>query len=471
MSDSTSPSPSDPPSDASADPALDSSKRGSLLREAAEAGDADRVRELLEAGADPDGDWTEEKAAKRQRTINRKVAEIQKTMDVESEFFGDLPENMRSYVAGFMAETEREVDAQIRSAPFPSDIPLFLASESGNTECVRLLLQAGADPLRRDNSGSTAMYSAKSAEVVRELMAAGVPLEDANKYGWSPLVDAVSDGEWGLDRLRALIECGADVNATHDRGYTVFMSAVSSMERNVEAMRMLVEAGADPHAVTELGYNAFHAAIDVDGEANDEESVRGTLGYLKELGVDIEHRNTNGQTPLARAISFGTSLEVRVLCELGADPSATQLAGSCDDEDCETYELPLLFLAAVDPVDGEAKTRALLEAGADPLATDLDGCTPLMHVVARLCEDAPDPDNAYAALLEEICRVRVPADLPPERAAALDTLDAVIRPAVAELTKTNPISRDSGYEDTWREEHIGAIALLAAHEHWARAKD
>ena len=54
--------------------------------------------------------------------------------------------------------------------------------------------------------------------------------------------------------------------------------------------------------MSELGYNAFHAAIDVICEANAEESVRNTLSYLKELGVDLEHRNNHGHTPLARAV-------------------------------------------------------------------------------------------------------------------------------------------------------------------------
>jgi len=109
------------------------------------------------------------------------------------------------------------------------------------------------------------------------------------------------------------------VHDTHDRGYTVFMSAVSSSERSTDVMQLIIDAGADPHAVIELGWNAFHAAVDVNGyEANTDESVRSTFEFLRRLGVDINHRNINGATPLTHARTFGTSTVVRILQELGA---------------------------------------------------------------------------------------------------------------------------------------------------------
>lgn len=73
------------------------------------------------------------------------------------------------------------------------------------------------------------------------------------------------------------------------------------MARSVPMMRMLLDAGANPRAVTELGCTAFHAAIDVSGEANDEASVRSTLRLLKELGLDLEQADHQGQTPFMKA--------------------------------------------------------------------------------------------------------------------------------------------------------------------------
>ena len=84
-------------------------------------------------------------------------------------------------------------------------------------------------------------------------------------------------------------------------------------------MKLLIEGGADPQAVTDLGWNAFHAAIDVNGpDANSEESVQATLDFLMDLGVDINHRDNTGESPLWRALHFGTEIEVEALRKRGA---------------------------------------------------------------------------------------------------------------------------------------------------------
>jgi ankyrin repeat protein len=200
--------------------------------------------------------------------------------------------------------------------------PLFVAADAGDAETVRALLEAGACTTLIDKERRTALFHAQGADTVKALLEAGLELEARDRHRWTPLTNAVVRGD--LQQARILLEAGADPNATHDRGFTVFMSAVSSMDRAPDMLRLLLEAGADPHATTELGWNAFHAAIDVNGAANREESVRSTLGLLASLGVDINHRANGGGTPLSRAGHCGTEIEVRVLLELGAKEHALQ---------------------------------------------------------------------------------------------------------------------------------------------------
>ncbi len=246
-----------------------------LVAEAAGTGDVERVRVLLEAGALPDP------------------------------------------APG--AQTRSDDGIQQMQWTFQS--PLHLAAEAGSAPMLRLLLAAGANPRMVDNQQRSAVFCASSEEAVGVLLAAGLSLDERDCYGWSPLDSAVVDGD--VRRARLLLAAGADVGATHDRGYTVFMTAASSMERSPEMLRLLVLAGADPRAVTELGWNAFHAAVDVSSaEANAEASVRAVLTLLRDLGVDINHANQSGTTPLDRARAFGTSIEVRVLEELGARASS-----------------------------------------------------------------------------------------------------------------------------------------------------
>ncbi|MFI5384945.1 MAG: ankyrin repeat domain-containing protein [Fimbriimonadales bacterium] len=276
-----------------------------MLCNAARAGDVQRLSVLTGLGLDVNGFWDQKEAKASWRSIPDATPRIGSWM-------------FRLAFKAISEKVESEIFESSTSAPFSFEIPIHMAAESGSLDCVRHLVELGANVPARDNQRRTAIYRAGSKEAIRLLMDFGAPLEDADEFGWSPLTDAVGDGIAGIDRIRWLIELGSNVNANHDRGYTVFMCAVSTYGRDVEVCKLLVAAGADPYAVSELGYNAFHAAIDVNGQANAEGSVRSILTYLKEIGVDINHRNKSGDTPLGRADKVGTDIERAVLLELGA---------------------------------------------------------------------------------------------------------------------------------------------------------
>lgn len=254
-------------------------KRGvTLLADAAATGDVDRVKVLLHAGSKPNASG-----------VVRRTSSLPK---IPGSPFDD-------------------------NAPSSYQIPLHNAAEVNEIGIVNLLIAAGSDAHAVDRGRRTALFSARSPEVARALIDVGLDVEAQDCLGWAPLVAAINDGS--LEGVKALLSVGANVNATHDRGFTVFMSAVSSSERNLEIMNVLVAAGADPHAVSELGCNAFHAAIDVNGaEANSEESIRSTFELLAKLGVDINHKDTQGVSPLERAEELGTEAEVKMLIHFGA---------------------------------------------------------------------------------------------------------------------------------------------------------
>jgi ankyrin repeat protein len=457
--------------------------------------DGETVRVLLELGADAkfviDG-WSAAMIAARmcseQPSDRSRVARLRMLLAAGSSPAGSLQatgeilcDAARAGAAGLVglllargASAEGEWAAKGRDAateekPSNYTIPLFCAAESGDVDCARLLLEAGADGQRRDSSKRTAMFYAGSVEMIRVLQAAGLSLEDADEFEWTPLTGAVGDGEESLPRVAALIEAGANVNATHDRGYTVFMSAVWSL-RYPALLRLLAASGADVHAVSDLGYNAFHAAIDVDGGANAEESVRDTFGYLKELGVNIEHRDARDQTPLARAIDVGTGVEVRVLCELGADPNAVCKKHGRGSNARGPVEMPLLFhIISGSAIETDIKVEALLRAGADPLVRDADGFTPLMHVVASLCRDAADCEASYQAFFAGLGRVKLEGTpLPGGRDQFVAAVSPVIRAYVERFAGEIPVSKASEYAEEWRREKIACIVLLAAYEAWAR---
>ncbi|MEK6701436.1 MAG: ankyrin repeat domain-containing protein [Planctomycetota bacterium] len=437
-----------------------------VLCSTAGSGDAERLEVLLEHGLNARGHWDPDAARVRHQQMMDHMARYRAAQPKTG---AGLPAELQSEMDESMKEIDADMFERHVSAPSPYEIPLFCAAQSGNQRCVRLLLQAGADPKVRDSSKRTALYSAGSAQVVRELVSAGLSLEETDEYGWTPLVGSLSDGEEALPRIHALIEAGADVNATHDHGYTVFMSAVGSSRQPV-LLRTLIRAGANPHAVSDRGYNAFHAAIDVNFEANAEKSVRDTMGYLKELGVNIEQRNKAGHTPLARALQDGTGLEVQVLCELGANPSAVCPKHECGGEACTRADLPLLFHAAASiGVHKDVKTLALLKAGADPLVKDPQGFTTLACCVAELCANAPDYSASYTAFFEGLRTVRLDGvPMPGSRDEFVAQASKPLREYVERFASDIPVDDSWEFAQQWRDERLACMVSLCAYEGWAR---
>jgi ankyrin repeat protein len=252
-----------------------------ILAVAAGTGDLRRVRLLLERGANPNPDWDKAHALTR-------FEEMKRSFGPDIETVVGLP-----------------------SGPFGFQVPLYAAICADSIECVRLLLDAGADLHQRDDQKRTPIFWARSVEVARLLVERRANIEARGPFDWTPLHAAVGES---IHHVRALLAAGANPNATCDQGYTIFMAASGSSERSVETLKALVDAGANPFAVSELGYNALHAAVDVNGgQANSEANVRDIFRYLVSLGIDTNQRNTRGQTPLELARTDGTPTVVAAL--------------------------------------------------------------------------------------------------------------------------------------------------------------
>jgi ankyrin repeat protein len=259
---------------------------------------------------------------------------------------------------------------------------LFAALKSGDLKAVRAAVEAGADLRWTESwSGRGVVFFAGSEEVVRYLIGQGFSIEEPIANGETPMVNAIEHGVTALEQLRALIACGANVNATV-RGWTLFQRAARCPARDVAVLKVLIEAGADPHALTEYGWSAAHLAVDVDMEANCEESVRSTLGYLKEIGVDLNYGEEANWTPLEKAIQTGRALEVEVLCELGANTRQV-VSLYVDDENIEGASLVALVVVHGGP-DRPGRIKSLIAAGADPLLRDAKGFSARQRAVREV---------------------------------------------------------------------------------------
>ena len=263
------------------------------------------------------------------------------------------------------------------------------ASRSGVV--ARLLLSRGARPIVDGDFLVSPIHHAAYEgldEVVDVLLEAGVPVDDRDAEEYTPSRHAASQVH--ADVLRRLLDHGADPNAARlSDGWTVLMSAASGLGRNPAVVQLLLDRGADPKKVSDYGYTALHAATDCD-ESGPEHNVGGNRRAINSIllraGVPLEAKNASGQTPLLRAIMWGYAEEAIDLRAIGADPRARV---DRSDHLFMSDGGTLLHYASYTE-DTLPLFRAAIAAGADLNARDEAGQRPIERFLSK-CGDNPFP--------------------------------------------------------------------------------
>ena len=115
-----------------------------------------------------------------------------------------------------------------------------------NNELIKLLLKNGADVNKPNSSGVTPLMFAimsfpDDTEIMEFLLNHQADFRHKDKDGNTPLTGAVAFGRMGA--VKALLKYGADVNESNGKGFTPLMLAVAV--NNPEMFKLLLEKGAD----------------------------------------------------------------------------------------------------------------------------------------------------------------------------------------------------------------------------------
>jgi uncharacterized protein len=136
--------------------------------------------------------------------------------------------------------------ADLNAMEYQQYDPVTIASVANDEETLALLLQLGASAKNTTSPyEGTALIAAAHlghAGVVRQLIAAGAPLDHVNNLHWTALIEAVVLGDGGArhtDIVRQLLQAGANPKLTDRNGNTPLQLAQA---RGYQAMVQLLQA-------------------------------------------------------------------------------------------------------------------------------------------------------------------------------------------------------------------------------------
>ncbi len=127
---------------------------------------------------------------------------------------------------------------------------IVAATKAGDTETVRTLLEAGADPNAKDGMQDSAFLYAGAEgldEILKLTLAHGADVTSTNRYGGTALIPASEHGH--VSTVRILLDAGVPVNHVNNLNWTALHEAIvlgNGSADHVEVVRMLLAAGADP---------------------------------------------------------------------------------------------------------------------------------------------------------------------------------------------------------------------------------
>jgi ankyrin repeat protein len=160
--------------------------------------------------------------------------------------------------------------------------PFLLAAKNVDTELMKVLLAAGADPFMANADGTTPL-----------MVAAGVDL-------WNPGEDggtATTDEPEALRAVKMLVELGANVNQTNDRGETALHGAAYRGGNSI--VQYLVDKGAKLDVRSNQGWTPWTIANGVFYTLffKEQKQTADLLGKLMaERGISTEGMADDGRT-------------------------------------------------------------------------------------------------------------------------------------------------------------------------------
>ena len=179
------------------------------------------------------------------------------TQELSDAVVGNDPERVR-YLLDHGADPNKVIQLDYNA--------LQWAVREGHVKVAEILLDHGAKAEQRDKDGwSPLMFAVwrNNPDMIHLLISKGAKLDLYGSSGWSPLSVAITYGE--LDNVKQLVDAGANVNAANEAGYTPVMFATAKSANGV--LDLLLKRGANAKAANKAGITSLMLAAAENNEA------------------------------------------------------------------------------------------------------------------------------------------------------------------------------------------------------------
>lgn len=204
------------------------------------------------------------------------------------------------------------------------DRALHAACAKQDPTLVEMLLEAGADPDAKNDEGkppiSLSLFGpANSTEVLKVLLKGGadpnVIVNPKLNDEKAPLHEVI-DGHADPEKVKLLLEAGANPDKKMGRGERFYGSTplhMAAKQEEVEAVELLLDAGADPSSTDRNDHTPLHRVARIpkitDKDRAGADAVE-IIEALIEAGADRQAENHRGETPLDLAKDFAENRKI-----------------------------------------------------------------------------------------------------------------------------------------------------------------